>query len=145
MGGEQSILINGLHLALFSLKIPPWNRRAKTLTFPACTNPLRTYCRACIKSSSHYPQSYSRLPTILETQQSFRLILKEERSSFRQKSYRVSSERAARFNPGPRSIEETSKPPVCSLCQLDPGRNPAKAESSKEHRVLTHLVHPSSL
>lgn len=49
VGGEQRILTNGLHHALFSLKTPPWNRRAKTLTSPACTNPLRTYCRACIK------------------------------------------------------------------------------------------------
>lgn len=49
VGGEQRILTNGLHHTLFSLKTPPWNRRAKTLTSPACTNPLRTYCRACIK------------------------------------------------------------------------------------------------
>lgn len=49
MGGEQKILTNGLHHTLFSLRIPPWNRRAKTLTFPAGTNPQRFYCKACIK------------------------------------------------------------------------------------------------
>lgn len=56
----------------------------------------------------------------------------------------MSSETAARFNPGPMSIDR-DKSPVCSLYQLDPGRNPAKARCSKEHHVLIHLVHPWSL